>query len=233
MKYSIQHLGFLLLFAYCLSTTLEVKAQYVYPSLGGNQESPMTGALMKHAGINFDGTNLEVHLDEFVATPVLRELEAPNEFDPAKPWSLLTNKAYNAQHGWVIEGTWTPPAGLAVWIKELSSSPALEVYEGGRYMNPTMIEMQTFDPIFGTQESSEAWQWNGVMTHNAYAVKNPTQATYEATYEVYLGHATTGVPSASYGSDTVTFAFIGVPEPTSAWLLIISTTAFFCSFRRK
>ncbi len=207
---------------------------FVRPSLGGDQESPMTGAGMKHAMINFDGSDISVHLGTETPTPTLRELQPPNEFDPTKPWGVLIDKAYNAQHGWLIDGIWAPPAGLAVWIEELSSSPELEVYQGGMYMSPTMIDAQTFDPIFGTDGSSNIWKWEGMMIHNAYAVATPSAASYSATYRVYLGDAVTGIEplqsgSPIYGSDIVTFNFIGVPEPSS---LILCTIALCGAMRR-
>lgn len=217
--------------------TISANGMFVRPSLGGDQESPMTGAGMKHAMINFDGSDISVHLGTETPTPILRELQAPNEFDPTKPWSVLIDKAYNAQHGWLIDGIWSPPTGLAVWIEELSSSPELDVYQGGMYMNPMMIDAQTFDPIFGTDGSSSTWKWEGMMAHNAYAVANPTTVSYSATYRVYLGDAITGIEplqsgSPVYGSDTVTFNFIGVPEPSTLLLSLAALCGPMARYRR-
>lgn len=216
-------------------------AQFVQPTLGGDQETPTTGASMKHAAINFDGTSISIDIDESIPTPILRELQAPNEFDPSKQWSVLTSKSYNAQHGWTSDGLWDTPTDTSIWIETVSASPELEIYEGGRYMSAMMIEMQSFDPIFGTDGAVDIWKWGNVMTHNAYAVSSPTKTSYEATYRVYIGDSVTGVESTDRGgsplyvSDTVTFSFMAtpVPEPTTSLLLAFAATASLIGSSRR
>lgn len=205
-------------------------AANVLPTLGGDQETPATGAPMKHAAIDFDGSAISVHLDDAVATPRLRELSPPNTFDPAEAWSVLTGKAHNFQYGWLPASAWAPPAGLGVFVEQLSASPGLEVYEGGRFMSEATVRAMTFDPLF---ENGEPWQWSGLMTHNAYAVANPTEPVYEATYRVFLADATTGVEPVDtlgaplYGSGAVTFTWAAtpVPEPTAAALVLAACLA--------
>ena len=182
------------------------------------------GAPMKHIGIAFDGTNLAAHLDETVATPLLRTLTPPDQFADTEPWSVLTDKHHNFQYGWVPEGIWSPPADAAVWIEAMSASENLEVYEGGRFRSEDLVRAMTFDPLFGTTGSGDIWKWSGIMTHNAYAVLDPQQTEYSATYRVYFGDATSGVELADasgvplYGSDEVTLTF-AVPEPSTGVLL--------------
>jgi hypothetical protein len=122
----------------------------------------------------------------------LRQLQVNHTFDADAPWAVLAGKAHNVQYGWVASGLWSPPAGAAVWIEPLEASPGLEVYEGGRFMSENTIRAMRFEPIFGTDGSSPAWSWNGAMTHNAYAVRNPQQSTFHATYRVYMGDRLTG-----------------------------------------
>lgn len=45
------------------------------------------------------------------------------------------------------------------------------------------------------------------MTHNVYAVLNPTKTDYAANYKVYIGDASTGDPLSAYGSATVTWSW--------------------------
>lgn len=186
-----------------------VQAGYVQPQLGGGQVS-QAGAPMKHADITLVGTTLNVHIDATVPVPLLRPLTAPNEFDPAMPWTVLQEKAHNFQYGWNPSGFWAPPSGSAVWIEQLDLSPDLEVYYvAGLPVSPP------YDPIFGTEGSSTRWKWDGFMTHNAYAILNPSESTYHATYKVYLGDQDTGAETAGYTGAEVRFDFIANPVLTA------------------
>ncbi len=171
---------------------------YAIPMLGGGQIT----APMKHADITFDGVNLDVHVDSTVATPILRPLTSPAQFDPAMPWAVLQDKAYNFQYGWNPGGFFVPPAGTGIWIERLATTPDLEVY----FVDGPPASLP-YEPIFGTAGSPPVWKWSGAMTHNAYAVLNPSKPAYEATYRVYLGDAATGVAVAGYGAAEVTFQF--------------------------
>jgi len=210
-----------------------VHADDVLPAIGGGQVAMMNGAPMKHIGIAFDGSNIEAHLDEAVATPQLRTLSAPDQFNADEAWSVLDGKHHNFQYGWVPEGIWAPPADAAVWVEELNSSADLEVYEGGRFMSEATIRAMSFDPIFGTNESDDIWRWSGVMTHNAYAVVDPRPTGYSATYRVYFGDEDTGLELTDaagvplYGSDEVTLTFAApVPEPSSTLLFVAGAIGF-------
>ena len=215
-------------------------AEDVLPTIGGGQVTMMNGAPMRHIGISFDGDKIEAHLDESVAAPLLRTLTAPDTFNDSEAWSVLDGKYHNFQHGWIPEGIWAPPSGAAVWIESLASSPNLEVYEGGRFMSEAMVRAMTFDPIFGTGGSNDIWKWGGVMTHNAYAVAEPTLPEYSATYRVYLGDEATGLELTNavgdplYGSDEVTLTFAtSVPEPSASTLLVAAALVGFGMKRRR
>lgn len=189
-------------------------AAYVMPMIGGGQVGMMM-APMKHADITFDGTNIAVHVDDTVGTPMLRPLTPPDEFDPAQPWSVLGTKAYNYQYAWNPGGFITLPTGAGIWIERLSSSPELEVY-----LRPPMF---TGGPTWPAVLDSDGarWKWSGAMQHNAYAVQDPLVSTYSASYRVYIGDETTGMPLPGYGSADVTWTWnaMPVPEPTLAAML--------------
>ncbi|QNN23214.1 PEP-CTERM sorting domain-containing protein [Planctomycetales bacterium ZRK34] len=198
----------------------QAQAAYVIPMIGGAQLGPMDGTPMKHLDISFDGTNLSVHVDDMVPTPLLRPLESPDEFDPAEPWAVLTDKAYNYQYGWNPAGFITLPSNSAIWVQRLSQDSGLESYQRPPASPP-------YASIFASD--GDIWQWSGSMTHNVYAVLNPTQSVYSASYRVYLGDSVTGVALDGYGSDDVTLLFnatvSAVPEPGTAMMLTLAGAA--------
>ncbi|QDV75968.1 hypothetical protein [Botrimarina mediterranea] len=173
-------------------------AALVTPQLGGG--SPGTTSAMKHADVFFQAGSLVVQIDESVVTPRLRPLLEGDEFDPAAPYSMLNGKGYNAQYGWNAGGFINLPSGSAIWVETLASSPGLEVYQAP-------IDAHGFAPILGTAQSSTRWKWSGRMSHNYYAVTDFTTQRHWASYRVYLGDDTTGVPLITYGAAEVTFDF--------------------------
>ncbi len=179
------------------------RAEYVIPQMGGGQVS-QGAAPMKHADVSFDGQNLQVHVDTSVGTPLLRPLEAPYEFDPGQPWSVLGSKAYNFQHGWNPAGFISVPPESWIWIEQLAATPGLEAYQRPPAAPP-------YEPIFTTSGSSPRWRWNGGMTHNVYAVQDPSLSRYQVVYRVYLGADQTGEPLPSYGDAVVAFEFAANP----------------------
>ena len=173
---------------------------YVTPMIGGGQIG-MAAAAMKHIDVTFDGGTLHAHVDGTVATPRLRPLTPPDQFDPAAPWGILEGKAYNFQYGWNAGGFITLPAGAGIWVEHLLSSPDLEVFSRPP-ANPA------WTPILGTEGSSSRWKWSGAMTHNVYAVLDPRRSEYRAEYRIYLGDAVTGAELDGYGDDLVTLIFV-------------------------
>ena len=188
---------------------------FVLPSIGGGQVTMQAGAPMKHAAVGFDGQRVTVHVDDSVTTPLLRPLIGA-DFDPAERWGVLIGKDHNFQYGWVADGAWAPQAGLGVYVQQLSATPGLETYEGGRFMSEATVRAMTFAPLFA---DGEPWRWTGVMTHNAYAVDRPMAPAYEATYRVFLADTVTlQEPTAPavgplYGDARVTFAWTATPVP--------------------
>lgn len=208
----------------------------VMPQMGGGQV-PMMMAGMKHAEIDFDGTNLSIHLDETVATPTLRELDPGDRFDPGAAWAVLEGKAYNFQYGWLTGSIWAPPAGLGVFVEQLSATPGLLTHDRSWVTTPMSVDEMSYEAIL---TDGQPWRWNGRMTHNAYAVENPMLTAYEATYRVFLADATTGVEPTDlsgaplYGAATATFHFQAnpIPEPAAVLLNLLAIASCSAGGRR-
>lgn len=207
-----------------LMTSGGARAAFVTPQMGGGQVGMMGGAPMTHLDISFDGTDLAVHIDESVATPMLRPLSPPDTFDPAEPWSVLADKAYNFQYGWNPSGFISLPDDAGVWIQRVSQDDGLETYARPPAAEPA------YTPLF--ESDGDRWQWTGAMTHNAYAVLDPTQPSYEATYRVYIGDGETGEVLAGYGSDEVTLTFDATPVPEPSALVAFALLPLLMRRRR-
>ncbi|MCC7203503.1 MAG: hypothetical protein IT441_00355 [Phycisphaeraceae bacterium] len=190
-------------------------AAYVMPQIGGGQVG-MMGAPMKHTDVSFDGVNISLHVDDTVATPALRPLEPPDEFDPSLAWSVLTDRAYNFQYAWNPGGFITLPQGGSIWVERLHHDAGLEVF-----LRPPAAP--AYAPVFAAD--GDRWMWSGAMQHNAYAVLNPTQSLYTATYRVYIGDITTGQPLDGYGSAEVTWEWTATPVPEPASLAVLISAA--------
>ncbi|MBM4028740.1 MAG: hypothetical protein FJ280_25600 [Planctomycetes bacterium] len=183
-------------------------ARTVTPMIGGGQVS----APMVHVGVFYDyaENRMSVDVDTSLPMPAMRPLAPGDEFDPAQPWSVLSGKAYDFQYGWIAGGYFVLPEGAAVWVELLSQSPGLETYRGNK-------DKGGYLPIFGTAGSSLRWKWPGVMTHNTYAVRNPADMIYSATYRVYFGDSLTGDPVPAYDCTTVTLWLAVRGDPRRAW----------------
>jgi hypothetical protein len=188
------------------------QAAFVMPMIGGGQVG-MMGAPMLHTDIGFDGTTLTAHVDTSHGVPLLRPLTSPNEFDPAQPWAVLQNKAYNFQHAWNPAGFITLPADSGIWIERLHHDAGLESFK-----RPPASP--AYAPLFTAD--GERWKWSGAMTHNVYAVLDPTEVSYQASYNVYLGDATTGEPLSGFNSVVVNWSWNATPVPEP---LVLSAVA--------
>jgi hypothetical protein len=208
---------------------VEARAAYVSPMIGGGQAG-MTVAPMKHADIFFDGTNVTVDVDQLVPTPLLRPLTPPDQFDPAQPWSVLQDKAYNYQFAWNPGGVFAPPAGTGVWVERLFQDSELQVFA-----RPPKFWTDPWPNPWPTvfANDGDRWKWGGTMTHNAYAVLNPTQSIYTARYRVYIGDAVTGTPIAGYGSAEATFTWLATPIPEPTTLILLGCSVAGLALRRR
>ncbi len=185
----------------------------VKPARGGALD---TNAPMIHVDVFYDyaANQMRATLDTSQPVPRLLPLPAGYGFDTLSNYAVLNGKAYNFQYAWNPGGTFSPPAGAAVWIECLSRSPELECYDGPG--NKMISPPRTYAPIFGTGGSSVKWQWYGAMAHNSYAVLNPTHRSVSADYRVYFGDALTGARDAytQYTDATVRLTWnIDLPGP--------------------
>lgn len=200
-----------------------VDAAYVTPQIGGGQVG-MTGAPMLHADILFDGVNLSVHLDDTVATPILRSLAGDDEFDSSQPWAVLNGKAYNFQYAWNPGGFITLPEGAAIWVQRIHHDDGLRIY-----LRPPAEP--AYSEVFISD--GDIWKWSGAMTHNVYAVENPTEFEYSATYRIYIGDATTGQALDGYGDVEVTWIWYATPVPEPASIGVLGIAAAMLMRRRN
>jgi hypothetical protein len=182
---------------------------YVTPMMGGGQ----VWADMVHIDVYYDADANQLHaqVDDSYGTPQLRPLEAGYAFDPQQPYAVLNGKAYNAQYGWNVGGLFTIPAGAAIWIELINTSPGLEVYSGSG-------TFASYLPILGTAGAPRLWKWSGVMVHNTYAVLSPLLEHYFAEYHIYFGDASTGSRTGfeNLGDTTVKLQWDAVPVEDGA-----------------
>ncbi|MEZ6165494.1 MAG: hypothetical protein R3B67_13795 [Phycisphaerales bacterium] len=151
--------------------------------------------------------------------------------------SVLNNTGYNAQFGWLANGFISIPPSSGIFVRHLAGSPHLSVHEE-----------TSFQPILGTDGSSDVWQWDGTMTHNWYSTD--THVEHAVRYEVFVGD-TLGNPLAGFTSSTIDLHFeygpdlsgrIGVrnggtvaapPTPTPGTLACLLTGMGFITKRRR
>lgn len=192
-------------------------------AIAGSAQSqvwPQFEGAMKHVLITFDGTNVGVEVDNLI-NPEPTPLPMVNYGDAhTAPADVLDGMYISSQYGFLPDGLISLPQDAAIWVEMTSSTPGLEIYEGGRRM---MRADHTYAPVFGTDGSDAAWQWDGNMHHPWVAA--PALGDYEAIFEVYIGDAVTGARLSGYVSDEVTLDWVAIPSPASASLLGLAGVA--------
>jgi hypothetical protein len=132
-------------------------------------------------------------------TPLLVSNPADN-FDPGDPWFSALDPsrggaAFSRRYGFMMDAMSDPlPADTQMWIRKNNGPAELKLY---RY---SASAPKSFDPIFGTEGTTNALYWDGVMFHPAVAAPPGTNG-HTATFEVYLVDTTSGqeVPNSSSG----------------------------------
>jgi len=112
--------------------------------------------------------------------------------------SVLNNTGYNAQFGWLANGFISLPQDSGIFIRTISSSPHLGVYDE-----------TTFQGIMGTDTSPDLWQWDGTMTHNWYSTD--THGLHHARYEVFVADLA-GNPLGGFTPGTIDLVFDYQPD---------------------
>ena len=174
---------------------------------------PMQGSMvMPMVSYHANDGAMHVLLDPTVPqlTPLL--VSNPSDhFDPGDPWwdALDPNRAglaFSRRYGFVMDTMSDPlPDGTAMWIRKLSGSPGLGAH---RYASTAP---KAFEPIFGSEGSTNALMWNGLMFHPCFTAP-PGTNTYSATFEVYLVETTTGAEVPGSSSGPVVFHWSDVPD---------------------
>jgi hypothetical protein len=195
------------------------------------QDVPMQGAMI-HVGIEYatHGTpHLHIHVE--LGIPVLQPLSLSHPgdtFDPVDPWYAdldpsQSNRAFNRQYGFVLEGTSDPlPTGYGIWIRQLSLSPELEVF---RYRQSP----EAWEPIFGTSGSIDILQWNLGMFHPAYTAPAGVE-TYFGLYEAFVVDGT-GTPTGV--SEQFQLQWTAIPEPSTVGLTMMGLGFITWRLRRR
>jgi len=162
------------------------------------------------------------------AVPELTPLLVSNPgdgFDPADPWFDYLDPSrqglsFSRRYGFVMDVATDPiPAGTAIWLRVLSRSPGLGLYQY-RSMDP-----KSWKPIFGTEGSPAALEWNGMMFHPGVTAP-PAADTHEATFEAVLVESASGleVQGSSTGPFTLdwTNGEDGRPTLTVAQMIVVA-----------
>jgi hypothetical protein len=165
---------------------------------------------MRHVMVSITDGVLHAHV-EGGDEPVMLERFPGDAYAGAA--GVLDAMAYSNQFGWMAMGFLDPGAGNSIMIEAVTTTPGLEVYEGGMR---SMIPMHTFAPIFGTAGSHAAWDWPGTMVHHWYAASD--NGDYQAAYRVFVADAG-GQMVGSFGEAFATLHFRAVPAPGGACAL--------------
>ena len=163
---------------------------------------PMQGGMvMPMFSYDAEEDQLRVMLDPAIPelTPLLVSHPA-DDFDPADPWHEALSPAqegrsFSRRYGFVMNTMTDPlPPGRELWIRKLSGTAGLGVY------HYSTSEPKTFEPIFGTDGTTEARPWNGMMYHPTFTAPSGTNA-HSATFEAYVVDSNTGsmVPNSTTG----------------------------------
>jgi hypothetical protein len=178
---------------------------------------PMQGSMV-HVTITFTNqseNSLSVVIDPVMSVLTPLSVSNPGEsFESSDPWaSILADSAFSRRYGFVLgSDSDTLPTGYTIAIRQISASNGLEVY---RYRSSP----KEFYGIFGTDGSTDTWQWNLSMFHPTY-VAPVGVGEYEASYEVYVVDTTTGLAVDDYDTAAFTLNFTSVPEPVTLLFLL-------------
>jgi hypothetical protein len=163
---------------------------------------PMQGGMVMPS-ISYSASAGALHATVDPTVPQLTPLLASNPgagFDPADPWCdcldpIRQGSSFSRCYGFVMDANTDPlPAGTAIWIRKLSSTPLLGFY---RYRSSAP---KAWEPIFGTGGATNAMLWNGTMFHPGVAAPPGTNG-HTALFEAFLVDTASGdeVPGAGTG----------------------------------
>ena len=170
-----------------LIATSAIVAMMGSPALA---DIPSLGETMSHLLVTLFQNQIYVTLETPTMATVLMQDNIGTFSDGAE---VLNNQGYNGQFGWLANGFISLPPSSGIFVRTVSSSPHLSVFEQG-----------SFDEILGTGESAETWQWGGSMTHNWYSTD--VHGVHHASYEVFVGDLS-GNPRDGFQSGLISLNF--------------------------
>jgi hypothetical protein len=173
---------------------------------------PMQGGMVMPM-ISYHVADARLHVMMDPTVPELTPLLVSNpgdSFDPADPWYDALDPSrqglsFSRRYGFMMDTVDPLPEGTAIWLRKLSSTPGLSVY---RYRD---TGQKAFEPIFGTDGTTNAQFWSGMMFHPAFTAvpgTNPLTATFEA----FLVNTNSGLAVAGSGTGPFVFDWTNVPD---------------------
>jgi hypothetical protein len=175
---------------------------------------PMQGAMvMPMLSYNAGEGKLRVEVDSTVPELVPLLVSNPGDsFDPADPWHDALDPSrqglsFSRRYGFVMNTATDPlPAGTAIWIRKLSGSADL-----GLYRCHMMSLPKRWEPIFGSDGTTNALYWSGTMFHPCAAAP-PGATSLTATFEAYLLNTATGAEVPGSTSEPFVFNWTNVSD---------------------
>lgn len=174
---------------------------------------PMQGSMVMPM-VAYHADDGRMHVTMPTEIPQLTPLLVSNpvdSFDPGDPWfdaldPSRQGASFSRRYGFVMDAMSDPlPPGTEMWIRKLSGLLELTFH---RY---SASEPKAFDPIFGTDGTTNALRWNGVMFHPVVAAP-PGTKSYTATFEVYLLNTATDQEVADSASGPLVFNWTDVSD---------------------
>jgi len=175
---------------------------------------PMQGGMvMPMLAYHADHGHLHVTMPPEVPelTPLLVSNPSDN-FDPADPWydaldPSREGRAFSKRYGFVMDAVTDPlPQGTGIVIRKLSSSPEIGFYRAHAMSLPHL-----WQPLFGTDGTTNTFVWNGSMFHPCVTAPPGTNA-YSAIFEAFLVNTNTGEAIPDSGTGTFVLNWTSLPD---------------------
>jgi hypothetical protein len=177
---------------------------------------PMQGGmLMPEVYYHAESDTVTVDLSAILVTAQLTPLLISNpsdSFSSTDPWfdSLDPSRqglAFSRRYGFDMDAmSDIPPDNRQLWIRKLSGSPDLGIYDYNASATPRL-----WAPIFGTAGTTNATYWSGLMWHVGVVAPAGTN-TYSATFEVYVVNTDNGLEVPGSSSAPFVLNWTDVPD---------------------
>ena len=164
--------------------------------------------------VSYHADDRRIHVMMPVAVPQLTPLLASNpgdSFDPSDPWFNALDPSrqgasFSRRYGFMMDsGSDFLPANSQIWIRKLAGPADLKFY---RYSESAP---RALTPVFGTDGTTNALFWNGMMFHPVVSGPPGTNG-YTATFEAFLVDTTTGEEVQNSSSGPLIFNWTNVSD---------------------